>query len=71
MCCQELFKFIFMGGLGFAPNILTYSPRLKVGDSGINKDRTSHDGLTSSTPTDNALPTFMFFMLTKFLNLRA
>ena len=37
-------------------NVLTYSPRLKQGDSGINKGRTSHDGLTSSTPIDNAMP---------------
>ena len=36
--------------------LLTYSPRLKPGDSGIDKDRASRDGLTSSPPTDDAPP---------------
>ena len=45
---------------------LTYSPRLKAGDSGINKDCTSRDGLTPSTPMDNALPMFISLTLTEF-----
>ena len=52
-----------------ASSVLTYSPRLKPGDSGISKDCTSHDGLTSSTPTDNALPAFCILMPTEVLNL--
>ena len=35
-------------------NLLTYSPALKGGDSDINKDCASHDGLISSTPMVDA-----------------
>lgn len=33
--------------------------RINSWDSGINKDRTSHDGLMSSTPMDDAPPIFI------------
>ena len=42
---------------------LTYSPRLKAGDSGINKDCASHDGLTPSSPMDNALSISMNYFI--------
>ena len=55
--------FLFLWRLGFAPNILTYSPWLKPGDSGINKDCTYRYGLTSSTPMDNALSMSMNYFI--------
>ena len=35
---------------------LTYSPRLKPGDSGVEQELPSRDGLTFPNPTDDAPP---------------
>ena len=37
-------------------HMLTYSPRLKPGDSGVEQELPSRDGLTFPNPTDDAPP---------------
>lgn len=41
---------------GIQDKQLTYSPQLKLGDSGVIEDCASRDGLTSSLPADDAPP---------------